>query len=214
MQNRGEFIAKKQSGIKLTIILLSVLVLLGVFGSTLAWFTNSETLKGGGSTPNVSVSLYANNTLIGSDASESYSQTNPSLAYTETVENSFQTTYPVEVSFTGSNIDVLLVATVAVNFLDGGNLVPSAGWCELNINASNWTKGDDGKYYYNTKITSANASNKVKIFDIITITDASASGKTLEIIVFIEAVQANQAGLDKLTENGNSILPQSFINLI
>ena len=76
-----------------------------------------------------------------------------------------------------------------------------------------FTLGDDGKYYYNSKISKANVANKISIFDTITINNSNAEGKDLQIVVYVDVVQANQLGLNKLSAIGYA-LPSTFTSLV
>ena len=210
--------AKKQSSLKLIIILLASFIVLCLVGSTLAWFTDIDTLTGNGSTPYAKVNLYSNGLFVknaSGSSSEVVSVNGP--VFNKNIESTDTLNGNVQFNCSGSNIDLLAVASIYINFYDSNpsNPEPNNNWVSLNIN-SNWIKGDDGRYYYNSKITKSNASSNMLIFDTITINNSYAIGKTLNITVYIEVVQANQLGLSKLQTNSgiNYTIPDSFASLV
>lgn len=192
---------KKQSSFKLTIILLASFVVLCLLGSTLAWFTHRGDLTGGGTTPIAETYLYVNNGRINTPI------------VVQSVENTGDISKNVQFDCGNSNIDLLAVASVQVNFSDG-TLLPDNNWVTLNISSSAWTLGEDGNYYYNTKISKNNVSNKITIFDTISVNNEYAKGKTLNIVVYVTVIQANQTGLNKLQSTAGYVLPDSFKNLV
>ena len=210
MQKKDEGISKQNSINKLTLILLCSFVAICVLGFTFAWFTDLDNLIGSGTTPNASVHLYVNG-----------SETTTADIYNQTVNSTTSISKSVQFDCSGSNIDLLAVAHVTVGFVDtnSGEPEPLNSWASLNINtSSSWILGDDGAYYYASKILKSNVSNKITIFDTITFDDNYAlyyvDKMNLVINVYVEVVQANKTGLDKLKENGNAILPASFESLV
>lgn len=201
----------KKSKAKFSIIILSVFVALCLLGSTLAWFTNNNQLTGEGTTPNASVRLYSAFVNGGSGNSGVTGPVfNKNIARGTTSLSGL-----VQFDCSGSNIDLLAVVSVAVNFFeaDTTNLVNGAsGWATLNI-SSDFTLGTDGRYYYNSKISKANVANKISIFDTITIKNSNAEGKDLQIVVYVDVVQANKTGLKKLLDSGYA-LPNAFTSLV
>lgn len=210
--------AKKQSSLKLMIVLMASFIVLCLVGSTLAWFTDIDNLTGNGNTPYAKINLYSNGAFI-EDASGNSSDIISVMGpvFNNTIENTNALNGSVKFNCSGSNIDLLAVANVYVNFFDSGstNPEPENDWVTLNIGSS-WTKSTDGRYYYNSKITKADASNDITIFDTITINNNYAIGKVLKITVHIEVVQANQLGLSKLQTNSDITytIPDSFASLV
>ena len=207
----------KKSKAKFSIIILSVFVALCLLGSTLAWFTNSNQLTGEGTTPNASVMLYSNGAFVNGGSGNSgdvVAVTGP-VFNKNIARNTTSLSGSVQFDCAGSNIDLLAVVSVAVNFFeaDTTTLVNGASaWATLNV-SSDFTLGTDGKYYYNSKINKANVANKISIFDTITINNSNAEGKDLQIVVYVDVVQANQLGLNKLSAIGYA-LPSTFTSLV
>ena len=204
--------AKKQSSLKLMIVLMASFIVLCLVGSTLAWFTDIDNLTGNGNTPYAKVNLYSNGAFIedaSGNSSDIISVTGP--VFDKSIDSEDTLNGNVQFNCSGSNIDLLAVAHISVLFYDGVNMVmeDTSSWASL-------TKSEDGRYYYNSKITKANASNNITIFDTITINNSFAIGKTLKIVTYIEVVQANQLGLSKLQSNSgiNYIIPDSFASLV
>lgn len=196
-------IAKKQASLKLITILLACFCVLCLLGSTLAWFTHQNTLNGSGSTPNAESHLFVDGTEVATPV------VNQVVSQTGNISKN------VQFSCQNSNIDVLAVATISINFSDGSPLEDN-DWVSLNISNSSWTKGSEenvNRYYYNSKIEKANASNKITVFDTISVNNDFAVGKTLQITVYVQVVQANSTGLAKLTQAGYN-LPSGFSSLV
>ncbi|MGN1221604.1 MAG: hypothetical protein ACI4TT_00035 [Christensenellales bacterium] len=207
----------KKSKIKSILITLSVFVVLCLLGSTLAWFTNNNQLTGEGTTPNVSNSLYSNGAFVngGSGNSGDIVTVNSPVFNKNIARGTTSLSGSVQFDCAGSNIDLLAVVSVNVNFFEANTttLVNGAsGWATLNI-SSGFTLGTDGRYYYNSKISKDSVANKISIFDTITISNSNAEGKDLQIVVYVDVVQANQTGLNKLTQSGYA-LPDTFTNLV
>ncbi|MGN1212468.1 MAG: hypothetical protein ACI4TZ_00310 [Christensenellales bacterium] len=209
--------ANKKTKIELILITLSVFIVLCLLGSTLAWFTNNNQLTGEGTTPNASVSLYSNGAFVNGGSGNSgdvVAVTGP-VFNKNIARDTTSLSGSVQFDCSGSNIDLLAVVSVAVNFFeaDTTTLVNGAsGWASLSI-SSNFTLGADGRYYYNSKISKDSVANKISIFDTITINNSNAEGKDLQIVVYVDVVQANQTGLNKLTQSGYS-LPSTFTSLV
>lgn len=209
--------AKKQSSLKLMIVLMASFIVLCLVGSTLAWFTDIDNLTGNGNTPYAKVNLYSNGAFIedaSGNSSDIISVTGP--VFDKSIDSEDALNGNVQFNCRGSNIDLLAVARIYVNFYRSNSDTPEPenDWATYNIGSS-WIKSEDGRYYYNSKITKANASNDIKIFDTITL-DGNAVGLILKITVHIEVVQANQLGLSKLQSNSgiNYIIPDSFASLV
>lgn len=194
-------IAKSKTSFKLLIVLLASFCIMCILGSTLAWFTNNNDLTGDGTTPNASTYLYVNGT-----------QTNLP-AVTQTITSTDNISKNVQFSCSNSNIDLLAYVSISINFTDG-TLLENNDWVSINISNTNWTKGDDGRYYYNSKISKTNTNNKITIFDSIAVNNEYAIGKTLNIVVLVEVIQANQTAITALENTAGYTLPTNFKNLV
>lgn len=186
------------------VILASVLVVMSVLGTTLAWFTDQKTLTGAGNAPNVNVNItkYENGSSIATNSTTSLGSGNITITPTtlgETIDKS------IKVNFNGSNVDILVRVWVSIYW--GSDAEMSTGeYITLNV-ASNWIDGLGNYLWHDSKILKANVATEIAIFDNITVTSdaklfAQCEGKTATIQYNVEAIHATASNLDKWTTSG------------
>lgn len=181
------------------ILILSVVLGLGI---TNAWFTGYHKLDGNGTTPNVSIQVYNDTTVL-----------NSVLTYDQVTKDD-KIAENINFKYSGTNINILARFSVTVDVYNNGTRIDdatAADWYTKNL-GSNWTYSD-GWYYYNSVLSQSASTTAVVILQDITIVDDNATGKDFEVTVLVEAVQANQTGIDLFKGTNNQYtLPDSYTN--
>lgn len=182
--------------LSVAILLVAVLTL----GFSTAWFTDFGNLNGSGTTPNVEVQAYVGTTKVENNL-VSYNQIANGTEYLNNLNFKYENT----------SIDVLARFRVIINFYNNGEVLADgdfADWYELSI-PTTWTKSGDF-YYHKTKLEK-NVKTATTMVQSLTITSDLANGKDVEVLVFVEAVQANTLGINKFKgENNEYVLPTSY----
>lgn len=197
-----------------------VIFSISIVGTTNAWFTSENIFTNDGTMPYISVTLYNNQTIISSSANAPVSQY---IELSSITASGQEFSSAVTFNLSGTTIDTLVRAKVVVNWFDGENILPNNNWLTIgstNIgvvnNTTNWLSSDSysGWHYYSSKIAKANVGSAITIFDKLTVNSADAVGKTAKVYIYVEVVQANDLGIDKLqdTSNNNYTLPAIYVH--
>ena len=191
----------KKNNVKIALLSIAILasIVLGLGFST-AWFTDLHLLNGSGTTPNVSIQLYSGSTSL--DTVLTYDQVN----------NGDELASDINFKYAGTNINMLVRFRVEVDMFNNGTMIDdstASTWYSLDVSSA-WIYSD-GWYYYNAVLSKSNASTAVYLLNGITITNANATGKDVQVYVIVEGVQANQTGINKFKGTNNEYtLPSSY----
>lgn len=199
---------------------LGLVAAIGI-GATLAYFTDKDDLSNTINMGNVSGTLFE--TKTGNDGDDA----DPTTAGKQTTEgNSYDMVMPgAELSkdpyviLNADSMDAYLRVKLDINVKDGVNATDeqkaalAALENELDIDTNLWTKGNDGYYYYNLKMsakgTEAYTENtKAQFFTKVNIpaawgNDMASLGFQIDIVS--ELVQADHLAADFLQMSNNKI---------
>lgn len=184
---------------KIWITLLALLIVGGVCGATLAFFTDAKDLK------NVFVMGDIGITL----SEPAFEEATEGTYHMENAKFNQTITKDPQITVADWSMDVYLRANITYKGLNEQEI----DQIEDNIKFEDgWYKGEDGKYYYNKK---AAKNDVVQIFSEITIPDEWDDGihkKEFEVNVNAEAIQADYFTPDTKEETGGRIIITSWKN--
>ena len=207
-------ISKKNGSNLLVMIFAITMLFVTILGTSLAWFTDKKDLEGNGTTPYVNVTVNSGSTSSGKDTVS----TTATISKTIGEDNSIDC--PVTATI-NSNIKVLVRMSITIHWQDtsidglyGGTeiVVPNFGtnWLSTST-SSNYDKMNAMYLFYDTEIKDA-TNKEIQLFDKLEIESknrfGNINGQVVNVSVYVEAIQANSAGMAKwgLSKDSNGKL--------
>ena len=207
-------ISKKNGSNLLVMIFAITMLFVTILGTSLAWFTDKKDLEGNGTTPYVNVTVNSGSTSSGKDTVS----TTATISKTIGEDNSIDC--PVTATI-NSNIKVLVRMSITIHWQDtsidglyGGTeiVVPNFGTNWLSTSTgSNYDKMNAMYLFYDTEIKDA-TNKEIQLFDKLEIESknrfGNINGQVVNVSVYVEAIQANSAGMAKwgLSKDSNGKL--------